>query len=168
MDGFFRTLRRLSAEPWLHLVLKPHPRLSDNPLPFHWDLSDLPNVEIAKDTGSVTLVAWADAVIVLGSSIAMDVLSQNKPHLNPAYLHDNRTVFQEAGAEWTVHDEDELVCALKRLSQGEETPYGQEQVSIVMDQLVLADTPGRDVLAGYVDFIIGGWREHPGYVSPKL
>ena len=115
----------------------------------------------------MALIRWADAVIVLGSSIALEALLQGKPHLDPEYLHDNTTVFEEAGAEWTVHNHQGLVDALKRLSEGQPSPYGEEQVSKVVTQLVLGGSVERDVLGRYVGFILDGWRKHPTYEDSR-
>ncbi len=162
-DATIQTLRQLSAQPWLHLVLKPHTREVEARPAYLQEMDALPNVEVAGAVGSVALIRWAEAVIVVGSSIALEALLQGKPHLDPEYLHDNSTVFEEAGAEWTVHSDQELVDALKRLSGGQKAPYDEEQVSKVIAQLVLDGSGERDVLERYVTFILGGWREHPTY-----
>ena len=158
-EATIRTLRRLSSEPWLHLVLKPHTReLQTNP-PYLKELNSHSNVEIVGKVGSVALIQWADAVIVVGSSIALEVLLQGKTHLDPEYLHENTTIFQEVGAEWTVHSDEELVSALRRLQDGQPTPYSAAQVSQAVTQLVLGGTPDVNVLERYVDYILGEWRE---------
>jgi hypothetical protein len=158
-----QALRRLSGEPWLHLVLKPHTREVDAVPEYLKELNTLPNVEVASAIGSVALIEWADAVIVVGSSIALEVLLQGKPHLDPAFLGENTTVFQESRSEWMVNDDNELVDALKRLSAGDPPPYGEEQVSAVVRQLVLGDSSDDDVLKRYADFVMGGWVEFPTY-----
>ena len=163
LDTNMQTLRRLSKEPWLHLVLKPHTREVEAVPSYLREFEDLPNVEVAGAVGSVALIQWADAVIVVGSSIALEVLRQGKVHLNPTYLLDNTTVFEDTGAEWTLYNGSELEDALKRLSEGQQPPYGEEQVSKAISLLVLGSATERDVLGRYVDFIAGGWRQHPTY-----
>ncbi len=120
-DAAVRTLRRLGDEAWLHLAVKPHTRELAAKPDYLRELDALPNVEIVGDVPSTALIQWADSVIVSGSSIALEVLLQGKVHIDPAYVDENSTVFEEAGAEWTVHDDDDLVDALRRLSQGEKT-----------------------------------------------
>lgn len=159
-DATMRTLRRLSSEPWLHLVIKPGTREVEARPSYLKELESLPNVEVAGDVGSVPLIRWADAVIVVGSSIALEVLLQGKAHLYPKYLHDNTTVFEEAGAAWTVNDDEELVEALRKLSQGQPPSYGEEEISKVITQLVLGNSSETDVLGSYVDFILGGWKKN--------
>ena len=171
LDATIQTLQRLSEEPWLHLVLKPHTREVETVPSYLRELNRLPNVEVAGSVGSVALIQWAEAVIVYGSGIALEALLQGKPLIDPRYLHDNTTIFEETGAEWTVYGQSELVDAVKWLSQGQPLPYGGEQISNIMSQLVLGSPPEQDVLGRYVDFILGDWRGQPAYedsfVSPE-
>lgn len=162
-EATMQALRRLGEEPWLHLVVKAHTRETSAHPSFLREVEVLPNVEVAGEVGSVALIRWADAVISISSDIALEVLRQGKVNLDPRYLHENTTVLQEIGAEWGVFDDQELVTALTKLSQGQPPPYGEEQISKVIAKLVSQDPAKPDVLAGYVDFIQGGWREYPTY-----
>jgi hypothetical protein len=165
-DAAVRALRRLGAESWLHLAVKPHTRELAAKPQYLQDLDALPNVEIVGDVPSTALVQWADSVIVSGSSIALEVLLQGKVHINPVFIDENSTVFEEEGAEWTVRNDDELVDALRRLANGEKQPYGEAQVASVVRRLVLGDSDNRDVLNRYVEFVLGGWRTEPAPDEP--
>ena len=66
---------------------------------------------------------------------------------------------------WTVTDDDQLVEALKHLRNGNFPPYGEEEVSRAMTELVKGGLPDRDVLGGYADFILDGWREDIDYAG---
>jgi hypothetical protein len=158
-----RTLWRLAAESWLHLVLKPHTRENTNRPSFLRELEKLPNVELAGQYSSVALIEGTEATISLQSDIAIEALLQGKHHLDPTYLYENTTLFQELGTEWRVNDDDELVDALRRLSRGDPPPYGEEEVSKAIERLVVESSTETGVLDRYVDFILGGWRDHPPY-----
>lgn len=153
-EATVQTLRRLAAERWIHLVLKPHPReVEERPL-YIRDLESLPNVEISAFVPSPALIEWADTVLVSGSDIALEVLAQGKNHVHPHYLHRNTTVFQDAKAEWQVENDDELIDALQRLSRGDSPPYGKQEVKSVTDRMVQGDQPGADILQRYADFLL--------------
>ena len=160
-EATFRTLRRLGAEAWLHLVLKPHTREVEERPPYLMELDRFPNVEIEGKTGSVELIRWADAVIVAGSSIALEGILQGKPILYPKYHHENTTVFEERGACWQVNSDDELISALKHLAKGDSPPYGDKEISSVKSILVLGGSDDQDVLRRYVDVILSGRWDGP-------
>ena len=160
-EATFRTLRRLAAEEWLHLVLKPHTREVEERPPYLMELDRFPNVEIEGKTGSVELIRWADAVIVAGSSIALEAILQAKPILYPKYHHENTTVFEETGASWQVSSDDELISALKQLAEGGSPPYGDEEISRVKSILVLGGSGDQDVLRRYVDVALSGRWDGP-------
>jgi hypothetical protein len=158
-----RALWRMAGEPWLHLVLKPHTQEADMPSSYLDELEALPNVEVAGGMGSVALIEGTDAMMGMGTDVAIEALRQGKYHLDPTYLYDNTTLLQELGAGWMVHSDDELIDALKRLASGERPPYGNEQVSKAIKQLVVESSPEDDVLGRHVDFILGGWKDYPTY-----
>jgi len=158
-----RALWRMADEPWLHLVLKPHTQEVDIPYSYLKELESLPNVEVASDIGSVALIKGTDAMMGMGTDVAIEALRQGKYHLDPAYLYDNTTLLQELGAGWQVHSDDELIAALTRLASGEPPPYGDQQVSEAIERLVVESSPEDDILMRHVDFILGEWREHPTY-----
>ena len=140
------------------MVIKPTTREVEERPRYLLELEQYPNVEIEGRTGSVELIRWADAVIVPASSIALEALLQGKPLIYPKYLHENTTVFEEAGANWRVGDDDELVAALRALASGGSPPYGEAEVAKAVWVLVQGGSEETDILTRYADFLLGGWR----------
>jgi hypothetical protein len=81
-------------------------------------------------------------------------LTQGKPVLYLKYLHENITQYEEMGACWTIHDEDELKKAIRALRKNKSTlPYASENVSRFLSEVVYGGQPAGDVLGNYVKFI---------------
>ena len=77
------------------------------------------NVEfVGNENHSPKLIQWADCVINFGSSIGMEVLLQNKPLINPYYLHSNETIFEKFNAALNAANEDEVINYLKQIATG--------------------------------------------------
>jgi hypothetical protein len=148
-ERMFKSFDILSNLTDIEIMIKPHTRtgteayLYNNlPLPIAWDVS------------SVELCEWADVVLVIGSSIVVEVLNQAKPTLYLKYLHENTTLYEEYGACWTIHDETELQDALLSLKAGETSaPYSDENVHRFLSEIIYGGQNGGDVLTGYEQFI---------------
>lgn len=149
-ERMLKTFDMLSNMSDVEVMIKPHTRtgteayLYNNlPLPIAWDVS------------SVELCEWADVVLVVGSSIIVEVLIQHKPTLYLKYLHENTTLYEEYGACWTIHSETELKDALLSLKAGEEeVPYADENVNRFLAEIIYGGRSQSDVLKGYREFIV--------------
>lgn len=90
-------VERLQDHRACSLAVKGHPRPADgSPDP----LRSAPGIDWSRihDVGhvdSVALIAAADVVIDVGSSIGIEVVLQGKALVNPYYLHELRTLFDE-------------------------------------------------------------------------
>jgi hypothetical protein len=51
---------------------------------------------------------------------------------------------------WEVHDDAELVAALRAVADGEASPVRREDIAACLDQIVYAGLSDRDVLGRYV------------------
>jgi hypothetical protein len=146
LESFDVLSRLINAE----VVIKPHTRtgteayLYNNvPLPIAWDVS------------SVELCEWADAVLVIGSSIIVEALAQGKPILYLKYLHENTTLYEEYRACWVINDEAELQDALLSLQAGKaDVPYTVENVNRFLEEVIYGGRSQRDVLKDYEEFIV--------------
>jgi UDP-N-acetylglucosamine:LPS N-acetylglucosamine transferase len=137
-------LRGIKAVVKLHTRTKKEERLYDS-LP-------LPNV---SDVSSVELCSWADVVLVIGSSIIVEALTRGKPALYLKYLHENTTIYEEFGACWTIHNEDELQDALLSLQLSKkDVPYSNENVNRFLSEIIYGDRNEEEVLTGYGQFIV--------------
>ncbi len=93
--------------------------------------------------------------MVIGSSILIEPLKQGKPVLYLKYLHANTTQYEDLGACWIIHDENELKDALMSLRNDKiKVPYSEENVSRFLNEIIYGGQRKRDVLGDYEDFIV--------------
>jgi len=93
--------------------------------------------------------------LVIASSIIIEALAQGKPALYLKYLHENITEYEEFGACWTIHDENELQDALMSLRDGKrDVPYTDQNVKRWLAEIIYGGRSERDVLKDYEDFIV--------------
>jgi hypothetical protein len=90
-------VKRLQAHSAAALAIKGHPRPEDGSAdPLRADPEvDWTRIHDVTGVDSVALIDAADLVIDVGSSIGIEVVLQAKPLVNPFYLHDVRTLFDE-------------------------------------------------------------------------
>ena len=145
-----KTFDLLAAVDNLQLLVKPHTRSGGEAKIY--DSLPLSNV---SDLSSVELCEWADIVLVIGSSILIEPLKLNKPVLYLKYLHTNTTQYEEMGACWTIHDEQELLQALAALQRNRhDVPYSQADANSFLAEIVYGGEQKRDVLQVYAQFIV--------------
>jgi hypothetical protein len=144
------TFDLLSDFGGIEAVIKPHTRTgSEAKIYDRVPLSDV------SELSSVELCEWADVVIVIASSIIIEALTQNKPALYLKYLHENITEYEELGACWIIHDENELKDALLSLQKNRrKLPYTDENVNRFFSEIIYGGRDERDVLKDYEDFIV--------------
>jgi hypothetical protein len=135
----------------VRIMIKPHTRSAEGRHLFD-------KTRLADASGILTaeLCEWADAMLVVGSSVVTEALMQGKPALYLKYLHRNRTLFEDLGACWSVSDEQELRKALSALQANPQTvPYDKARVLDYLTDVVYGGDGRRDVLAAYQEFIVG-------------
>jgi len=145
-----KTLDILSNFSEIETVIKPHTRSGDEAKMYE-------NVPLSNvsELSSVELCEWADVVLVIASSIIIEALAQGKPALYLKYLHENITEYEEFGACWTIHDENELQDALMSLRDGKrDVPYTDQNVKRWLAEIISGGKSERDVLKDYKDFIV--------------
>jgi hypothetical protein len=150
IERMTETFDILSNISGIEAVIKPHTRTGSEAkiyenLPLY-DVSELSSVELCE---------WADVVLVIASSIIIEALTQGKPALYLKYLHENSTEYEELGACWIIHDENELKDALMALQRGKsKMPYTDESVDRFLSEIIYGGRSERDVLKDYEDFIV--------------
>jgi hypothetical protein len=150
VERMFKTFEFLSNQKEIEVWIKPHTRTVKAARLFQ-NLS----LRDASDISSVELCEWADVVLVIGSSIILEPILQGKPALYLKYLHENITLYEELGACWIIHDEDELKAALSALrSDPKYVPYSAEGIEEFVSNIVYGGRGERDVLADYQQFIV--------------
>ena len=145
------SIEKISELDFVSLIIKPQTRA--NKLLYK---SDSKNLYIAQKENSVNLVKWADVVIVLFSSIMIEVLLQSKCYIYPKYMHKGEMIYEMYGACWTVNSYDDLVAALwKKYKQRDYIPYSQSNIDQFLDEAIFNGFEQKDVLNSYVDYING-------------
>jgi len=150
VERMVKTFDILSNFSEIETVIKPHTRSGDEAKMYE-------NVPLSNvsELSSVELCEWADVVLVIASSIIIEALAQGKPALYLKYLHENITEYEEFGACWTIHDENELQDALMSLRDGKrDVPYTDQNVKRWLAEIISGGKSERDVLKDYKDFIV--------------
>ena len=75
--------------------------------------TNLRNVDVNSPAASSTLIKWCDIVINFGSSIGLEAIASGKPMINPAFLHNNQTVFDNHSAVLTANNISEVLDIVK-------------------------------------------------------
>lgn len=150
VERMVKTFEILSNLKDIEVVIKPHTRTGREARMY--DNLPLSNVSYIS---SAELCEWADVVLVIGSSIIVEALTQNKPALYLKYLHENTMEYEEYGACWIIRDESELRDALLSLQNGNRNvPYADENVHRWLSEIIYGGRGERDVLKDYEQFII--------------
>jgi hypothetical protein len=106
--------------PGVYLIIKDSTRAGEGGLTQgeRAQLDALSHVEASTVAHSPALVKWADLVLSFGSSIGFEVLLQNKPLLNPHYLHTNTTIFDQTQACIPLANAPAVLGAINSFQQG--------------------------------------------------
>ncbi|MGB9499239.1 MAG: hypothetical protein ACKVE4_05695 [Dissulfuribacterales bacterium] len=149
VDQTIKTFDLLSKFEGIEVLVKPHTRTGK-------DVGMYKNLPLANvsDVSSVELCEWADVMLVVGSSIIIEALKQNKPVLYLKYHHENTMEYEEFGACWTIHDDTELQDALLSLKKTKKVPYTDKNVDRWLSEVIHGGQGKRDVLKDYEEFIV--------------
>ena len=111
------------------------------------------------------MIDWADAAVVYGSSIAIQVLAAGKALLYPTYIDGNTVHFSDMKACWEFSDSAEILPILRKLSVDKQyRPYRDEDVTNFFNKVVYAGDDERDVISDYLDSIV----EYSQHRNPVL
>jgi len=143
--GFDPLISKIGNLPNIDVVIKGKPRGNDG-------MKGVDNIGTKYHTSR--LIHWADVVVSAGTSVAVEVLLHNKPFLYLRYLSPDDTFsFHTFGACWTLHSEQELFSAIKKLGSGDDTlPYNQTHIDAFVQDVVYASGQTTDPLGDYADF----------------
>lgn len=150
VERMLKTFDILSEIEGIEVVVKPHTRTGKEAKVYE----NIPLTNVAEFS-SVELCEWADIVLVIASSIIIEPMNQGKPVLYLKYLHENTTQYEEFGACWTIHNEDELKDALRSLQDNKtKAPYTDDDIDRFLSEIIYGARGERDVLKDYEDFIV--------------
>lgn len=146
------TIREIAIDTNSYLIIKPHTRGMDTR--FLQDLKEELNLDIQCATSSVRLSEWCDVGIVIGSSIGLQILHDNKLLLYLDYLDTNRSYYDDTGACWRMDSISDLQKALQTIKSDRMfRPYESDAVQQLFINCVYAGDVNRDVLEDYFDLI---------------
>jgi hypothetical protein len=160
------TCNMLATIEGIEVMIKPHTRAGGERY-----LAGAKQLPIVSHLLTAELCEWADVMLVVGSSVITEMIMSGKPALYLKYLHDNTTLFEEIGACWTIHDENELKQALSFLRDNmADMPYSEADVDNYLNEVVYGGYSTMDVLSEYEKFITrrakGIQRPGPGSSLP--
>jgi hypothetical protein len=148
-------VRRLQSHPGVALAVKGHPRPADGSSdPLRADPAiDWSRIHDVSDVDSVALIAAADVVIDVGSSIGIEVVMHGKPLVNPFYLHAVRTLFDDIpGVCVRAASADEVMRCLDAHAAGAPARARPEAVAELLRRAVYGGRPEPyDVLSHYCE-----------------
>lgn len=153
-DELQRTFTFLSHYPELKIAVKPHTRNMDFRLP-----DGCGNMTLVSHVPSSSLIDWADAVMVWGSSVAVEAFCRRKTVLYLRFLHANLSIFEHFQAGWILRCRDELKYALEDLIRDRTIrPYERANVDRLL-RCVVQGSVDRPVPERYVEFLQSSCRE---------
>lgn len=152
-ESTLQLISELADRDWVHLVVKEHTRGDCLPQKLDDRLVQQDNTEVIADVSSVSLIKWSDVVINFGSSIGIEALLQDTPHLNPSYLHTNRTIFDETGASHQPASNEESMDTIQAIHHGEFEPIPEANKRELYRTAIYGGKDEHDVPEAYRELI---------------
>jgi len=147
----YQLLLAIADNKKIGLVIKGHSRGDQVSGQATRILSRSDNVILNSPAASCSLSGWSDVVINFGSSIGLEALAMDKVMVNPEFLHENDTVFDNQSEVHTTHSVVETIELLDRLVIG--GVHQTEQKRTLIDQEVYANDRERQPIARYRESI---------------
>lgn len=159
-----RVLRMIGQMEGVRLLLKPHTRdFRQQPIGNILKNTRAANIAVAPDEWhSVSLLAWADGVIDLATSVSFEAIRRGIPVLSAEYLHAAFSAIAHYVPETAVHYRDQLYQGICRLrDQGSEAFYDEAHRQAFISNML--DVPDDQVLTRYVALLAraGGMEDNP-------
>ena len=147
--------------PGVSLTVKAHTRGSGTMSAAEQvQLSENYPVVFADDTThSASLVYEADIVINFGSSIGFEALRQGKPVINPTYLHNNQTFFDNSGAVYDVHNQESTLNQIKYCLSHSELEINRQAIDKFLLERVDGMASDLDVLQSYLNVLSDSYQQ---------
>jgi len=153
-DEVHRVIQLLAAFPRVDLIVKAHTRGGwSNPLSRSIALNRLENVRfLASDIHSAHLLAWADAVIDIATSVSFESVKTNQPVLAADYLHAGISTVGTYMPECVLNCRDDVYTKVERLlKEGCENFYADDHRRKFLNEII--DVPDANVLPRYVKLL---------------
>jgi hypothetical protein len=156
VEAVIELVRRLQDLDFVSLAIKGHARAEFGSAdPLHGDPEiDWDRILDVSKVDSVSLIAAADAVLDVGSSIGLEVVLQGKLLVNPVYIHELRTLFDAIPDSCVVaHGVDEVERALRAAAAGDAPRPTREALDELLRRAVYGGRDPYDVPQLYYDRI---------------
>ena len=153
-DEVGRVVQLLAAFPKVELIVKAHTRGGwRQPLTRIRALRRMENVRfVAGEVHSAHLLAWADVVIDIATSVAFEAVKMNKPVLAADYLHAGLSTVGEHIPECVLNCRDDVYAKVDGfLKNGCDDFYTEAHRRKFLAEIV--DVPDSFVLPRYVDLL---------------
>lgn len=138
------TLRKLSNLDGIALVVKDATREGKAFYDRSKAVGDLGGALYAwygNEVHSPALIQWADCIVVIGGSIGIEGMLQNKRVIYPTYLNTNLTMYEYFNAAHCVGDFDELRDILVALQESNEVPWPEGRDRMLTEIIYAGESP---------------------------
>lgn len=75
-------------------------------------------IDLNAQASSSSLIDWSDIVINFGSSIGLEAIVRKKIVINPLFLHNNKTVFDQSGVVYDAQTSMQVLSVIKDVKNG--------------------------------------------------
>jgi len=155
-DEIQRVIKMLIQFENVRLIIKPHTRdYQQKPLRNILKQIRSPRLEVAKEhEHSVNLIAMADIVIDVATSVAFEAVKRGIPVLSADYLHAGRSTIAHYIPETAMHCRDDIYHAIQNFLEDPSLPFynAQHRKNFIQHML---DVPDKYVLERYVSLLAG-------------
>ena len=90
-----------------------------------------------NEVHSPALIDWADCVVVIGGSIGIEVMLQNKHLIYPTYLNSNRTMYEFFNAAHCAESFEDIQIILNKIKTNPDMPQ-PEGINKMLKEIVYA------------------------------
>jgi len=119
------------------------------------DLVNVANVVFSNNNTSPSLIEWSDLVINFASSIGLEAVMQDKPILNPQYLHSNETIFDNSGVTIDCGNSDVVLEEVLKFKENGIAHAHKSDQKTFYKRFIQGSNSDKDVLGKYVRLIKG-------------
>jgi hypothetical protein len=155
-------LHSLAQRQDIQLVLKTHPRKGTSELDE--DLLDKllfrPNVSLNAEGHSPALIMDADVIIDIGSGMSIEAILRRKHLIYPAYLHQNRLIFDDYPGSLIAYSLEEVHRFLNKIIERTQPCWEQADLYPLLRELIYGGQHPYDVPEHY-------YARIQDYVPPK-
>ena len=107
---------------------------------------------VGNEVHSPSLVSWADLVIVIGGSIGIEAMLQDKWVMYPSFLSTNQTLYEKYKAAICTNSEEESIEIIKKMVDND-FEISLPGIYLMLKEIVFAGKDQFDVLEKYYNEI---------------